>query len=89
MLTQRRLFARKQPMQSMMAICMENAPPPSTYAADLPPALDRIRARALARDRQQRYQTAAEMCADLEALIAAEGWSAGPELVQAELAARR
>ncbi len=87
MLTQRRLFSRKQPMQSMMAICMEDAAAPSTYAADLPPALDRICARALARDRQQRYQTAAEMRADLEAVIAAEGWSVGPELVQAELAA--
>ena len=85
MLTQRRLFARKQWMESMTAICLVDAPPPSTYVSDLPPALDRICARALARDRQARYQTAAEMRVELEALIASEGWSASPAQLQAEL----
>jgi eukaryotic-like serine/threonine-protein kinase len=85
MLTQRRLFARKQWMESMTAICLVDAPPPSTYLSDLPPALDRICARALSRDRQARYQTAAEMRVELEALIAAEGWSASPKQLKAEL----
>ncbi len=38
----------------------EDAPPPSTLRRDLPPGLDLILARALARDPKQRYQNVAE-----------------------------
>jgi eukaryotic-like serine/threonine-protein kinase len=86
MLAQRRLFARKQWMDSMMAICFKDAAPPSMYAEGLPPALDRICAKALTRDRAGRYQSAAEMRADLEAVMAEQGWSNDDAVVQADLA---
>jgi tRNA A-37 threonylcarbamoyl transferase component Bud32 len=86
MLTQRRLFARRLEVDSMMAVCCHSAPPPSALAPELPPGLDRICARALERDRAQRYQTASEMRRDLEALMAAEGWRGTHGELQAELA---
>jgi serine/threonine protein kinase len=86
LLTQRRLFARKGALDSMTAICTQDAPPPSSVVADLPAALDRICARALARDREQRYQTAAEMQKDLEAVMAEANWSADDFALEAELA---
>jgi hypothetical protein len=73
-------------MDSMMAICFKDAAPPSTHAEGLPPALDRICAKALTRDRAGRYQSAAEMRADLEAVMAELGWSNDDAVVQAELA---
>ncbi len=85
MLTQRRLFARRSEMDSMMAICCQDAAPPSSVAPELPEALDHICTKALARDREQRYQTAAAMRDDLEALLTAEGWTAGPAELEAEL----
>jgi len=45
--------------------------PPSHYNPRVPPALDRITAKALAKDAEARYQTAGEMLADLGAARAA------------------
>ncbi len=87
MLTQRRLFARRSEIDSMMAICCQDAAPPSSIAPELPAAFDEICRKALARDREQRWQTAAEMRHALEALIAAEGMRASPDELRAELAA--
>lgn len=47
----------------------EAAPTPSTFAPDVPPALDGIVLRALAKDRAQRYGSAAEFLADLNAFL--------------------
>lgn len=52
--------------------------PPSTYASDIPEALDRIVLKALAKDRDQRYDTASAFRADLEAASRNEAISAGP-----------
>ena len=41
--------------------------PPSYYNPRVPPALDRVAAKALAKDAEARYQTAREMLADLRA----------------------
>jgi len=49
---------------------------PSDLAADVPPDLDRITLKALAKERSQRYATAAEMRADLEAFLAGQAVSA-------------
>jgi len=87
MLTHQRLFARRGGLDIMMAICAEDAAPPSSVVPSLPAALDRICGRALARDREQRYQTAAEMRAELEAVIEAEGGPADDAALEAELAA--
>jgi len=87
MLAQRRLFARRVSLDSMMAICMQDAPPPSTYVPELPEALDRICQKALARDRELRYQSAAEMRADLEAVMTTAGWPTSEAALAEELAA--
>jgi serine/threonine-protein kinase len=86
LLTQRRLFARRTDLDTMMAVCCEDAPPPSSVAPELPSSLDRICAKALARDRDARYQTAAAMRADLEAALAEGNWTTSAEqAMRAEL----
>jgi len=45
---------------------------PSEFANDVPPELDRITLKALAKERGQRYSTAAEFQADLENFLAGE-----------------
>ncbi|MDX1374464.1 MAG: serine/threonine-protein kinase [Burkholderiales bacterium] len=47
-------------------------PPPSALRHDVPPALDEIIARALAKSREQRYASWEEMADGLEALLVAE-----------------
>jgi len=46
----------------------EPAPIPSSFAPDVPPALDRVVMRALAKDRDARYPTAQDFLADLAAV---------------------
>ena len=47
---------------------------PSVFNPDLPPELDRIITRALAKDRSLRYQSANEIRADLDRLRQQRGW---------------
>jgi len=84
-LTTRRLFARRRDIDTLRAICEENVPPPSSHVPELPPALDAICARALARAPEARYQDAGEMRADLVAIMHAMGWSASSDDVEQEL----
>ena len=86
MLTQRRLFARNNELHSMMAVVGEDAPPPSSAAVEVPAELDAVCLRALARDREQRYQHADQMREALEALMAARGWTATNAQLSDELA---
>ncbi|UJR78436.1 serine/threonine protein kinase [Sandaracinus amylolyticus] len=67
LLTGQRLFARAQSLDAMRAITSEPLPPwPST----IPPALQRVLGRALARDVSDRYRSAAVMQEDLERTLA-------------------
>jgi serine/threonine-protein kinase len=86
MLTRRRLFARRNDLDSLMAICGEDAPAPSSLEPTRPAELDAICLKALARDREQRYQDAGAMLEDLEAFMKAQGWNTY-QAVQAQLAA--
>lgn len=51
----------------------EDPEPPSAKVPDLPPELEHIVLKALARERENRYETAAEMRAALEAYLAGSG----------------
>ncbi|MDF3065198.1 MAG: Protein kinase [Polyangiaceae bacterium] len=53
----------------LIAICTKDAPDVRSQAPDVPDKLARVIARALRRDRQERYASASEMLADLEAAL--------------------
>jgi serine/threonine-protein kinase len=63
--TLRRLFKRPNELQVMRAITEEPIPRPTHELPDFPPALEAVCVRALARDPDDRYATAAEMREDL------------------------
>ena len=71
LLTGKRLF-RGSDAEVMERIAQEEIAPPSSLA-DVPPELDQVAARALARDRAARYATADELRADLEACARGRG----------------
>jgi TolB-like protein/Flp pilus assembly protein TadD len=52
----------------IVSILQTDPPPLSTLSSDVPAELERIVARALAKDRNERYQTADEMAGDLKRL---------------------
>jgi serine/threonine-protein kinase len=63
--TGRRLFKRASTLGVLEAIIKEPLVPPSRVTDGVPPSLDRIVLRALARNREDRYQTAAELSREL------------------------
>ena len=69
MLTGRRLFRGKTPHESMSLVRSMPIPPPSTIDSRVPIGLDAIVLRALARDPDERYQSAAEMADALEGFL--------------------
>jgi beta-lactam-binding protein with PASTA domain len=66
LLTGRPPFIGDSPVAVAYQHVREAAPTPSSFAADVPEALDRITLKALAKDRDDRYSSAAEFRADLE-----------------------
>ncbi len=73
LLTARRLFKAANDFMSMAAIVDSEVPPPSAHRADLPPALDEIVMRALAKARESRYPSAEAMRSALETLAIDSG----------------
>jgi hypothetical protein len=67
--TSRRLFKRDSDLETLKAITEQPVPPPTHLAADYPPALEAICLRALARKREDRFATAAEMRRALLAFV--------------------
>ena len=65
MLTGRAPFIGESPVAVAMKHVREQAVPPSEYAPDLPPDLERIVLKAMSKDLATRYQTAEELRADL------------------------
>ena len=63
-------FRGENPMQVIVATLNEQPTPPRTYWSEIPPQLEEIILRCLARDPAKRYRTAAALLADLEALRA-------------------
>jgi len=66
LLTGRPPFIGDSPVAVAYQHARETAQPPSTFASDVPESLDRITMKALAKDREQRYATAADFRSDLE-----------------------
>ena len=73
MATGRQPFEGRTPAVVFNAILSSEPPAPSTVNPLVPPELDRIIQRALAKDRNKRYATAAELKADLKQLLRGSG----------------
>jgi serine/threonine-protein kinase len=82
LLTWRRLFKRQTEMATLIAVAEDAVPSISRFVKGLPEELDRICQRALARSLDERYGSAQDMRADLEALIRSERWEADAMALQ-------
>ncbi len=71
LLTGKKLFARASMVATLAAITECRVPRPSKIAPDVPPELDEIVLRALARDREQRYATAGQLAEALGRVVRA------------------
>ena len=67
------LIPRCTPLEMLQAICRAEIPAPTREGEPLAPALEAIIRKALARDRDQRYATAAQMRAELERYLQSTG----------------
>jgi len=67
--TGKRLFKGQSEYETLKLICEREYPRPSDIRPDYPPDLEAIVMRALAKDANDRYQSAREMQADLEAFV--------------------
>ena len=66
MLTGKRLFLGKNDVETLEKIRKAEVLPPSVFNSAVPPELDRIVLKALAKDREERYQWASEFAEDLK-----------------------
>ena len=73
MLTGRRLFRGKNELETLNNVLEMQVPPPSAHRPDVPPSLDAVVMRALARDRDARYPTGQAMADDLEPILRETG----------------
>ncbi len=67
--TSRRLFRGESDIETLKLVISSRIPPPTSLDPTYPPELERIVLRALQRDPQGRYQTAAELEADLRGYL--------------------
>ena len=70
--TGKRLFKGGSEYDTLKLICETEYPMPSDVAPNYPPQLERIVMKALAKQRDARYQSAREMQADLESFVRQE-----------------
>ncbi len=71
--TVRRLFKASSEFLTMSAIVHAEVPKPSQYRRDIPPQLESIMLKALARDPKDRFQTAGEMSLALDQIASMVG----------------
>ncbi len=76
LVTWQRLFKRPTEMSTLMAVAEEPIRAPRTVDASIPPELDRLIMKALARNADDRFASAQELRAALEGLIRTSGWEA-------------
>lgn len=77
-LTRERLFQRPSQADTLMSVLVDPIPAPSQVNPKLPPELDAITMRALARDLSVRYPTAREFARDLMAFCRGSNLAVGP-----------
>ena len=70
LLTGTRAFAADSVHRIMSRVAHQEPRPATELVPDLPPVLDDVLARAMAKDREQRYPTGEELAADLEDVLA-------------------
>ena len=80
------LFDAPSPIDAMTAVRQRPIRPPSQVAIGLSPLVDPIVMRALRRSPAERYQTAAEMHRDIEALIDSSGVRIDAHTIASEIA---
>ena len=78
LLTGRRLFKRNSPYETYQAVIECNVPAPSTLVPEIDPALDEIVLRAVARDKDQRWQSAEAFGYAVQSYMHSRGISSGP-----------
>jgi hypothetical protein len=79
LLTRRRLFKRGSKLAVLEAVCREPLLPPSRIVPGIPPVIEHVVMRALTRDPDERYSSAAEMRRELLEAMRAMGASVEPE----------
>jgi tetratricopeptide (TPR) repeat protein len=73
LLTGRRLFKGDSDLSTLEQVRTAHVEPPRQFDADIPEALEAVMLKALAREADQRYQTASELQAALERIMADRG----------------
>ena len=71
LLAGRKLFRGQSDFETLKNVAEMEVPPPSSIRRDVPPELDRIVARALARDPAERYPTGQALADDLDRVLEA------------------
>jgi TonB family protein len=69
MLTNRKLFTGENEISILDQVREAKVEPPSKFNEDVPPEVDRIVLKALAKEPSDRFETAAEMARDLDAVL--------------------
>ena len=72
MVTGERLFLGESDFSTLEKVRAAEVPPPSQYNPEIPEELERILLKALARDRDERYQWASELHDDLQRFLIVE-----------------
>jgi serine/threonine-protein kinase len=80
-ITGKRLFQRNVEAATMCAVLQDPIPAPSSVAPGIAAELDAIIERALCRNPDERFQSAAELARELDRFVAARGLPAGPDEV--------
>ena len=72
LLTGRPPFVGESPVSVAYQHVRENPAPPSSYDPEIPPEVDAVVLKALAKSREERYQSAADMRADIHRILAGQ-----------------
>ncbi len=75
--TGHRLFKRSSIAEMLSAVSAAEVPLPSELVPDFPVGVERVLLKALAADPEQRYQSAREMLAELDAFRLEQRWTSG------------